>query len=108
MSFSSWASPLAESIRLRNDEGDPLGRPRFDGYAARELACMPPNEGLNVPALPGDERRSGARAIRHGRFGQVGKGWMGKPLHVTVPIGVCRLRLYPIHRSDVKALREIA
>ena len=31
--------------RLRNDEGDPLGRPRLARSAARELARTPPSEG---------------------------------------------------------------
>ena len=68
---------------------------------------MPPNPGPNVAAPPCDERRLGARTIRHGRFGQVWKGSMDEFLHSHGPIGVCRVGLYPKPRSDVKTFHEI-
>src|SRR5215204_2385989 len=47
--FGCWSSRrflLPILIRLRNDEGDPLGRPRKSRYTARELAIAPPDEGF--------------------------------------------------------------
>src|SRR5215203_862587 len=47
--FGCWSSRrflLPILIRLRNDEGDPLGRPRKNRYTARELAIAPPDEGF--------------------------------------------------------------
>ena len=58
--------------RLRNDEGDLLGRPRLDRYAARELARTPPSEGLAMTDLPRRIDASAARQRRRGirRFGE--------------------------------------
>ena len=75
MSCSSLASPLGRSVRPRNDEGDPLGRPRSDGYAADWLACAPPVEGPSVVAQQceiteqPDECPLLARVVPHGRRG---------------------------------------
>ena len=69
MSCSSWASPLCGAIRLRNDEGDLLGRPRSDGYALAWLACAPPIEGPSVSAEQRSERALPVRDVPHGRLG---------------------------------------
>src|SRR6185503_17186680 len=47
--FGCWSSRrflLPILTRLRNDEGDPVGRPRMSRYAARDLAIAPPSEGF--------------------------------------------------------------
>ena len=58
-----------EPIAPRNDEGDPLGRPRSDGYAPGWLACAPPIEGPSVVVEQRDERPLPARVVPHGRRG---------------------------------------
>jgi hypothetical protein len=37
--------------RLQKHEKRPAGSPSMDRYAAEELACTPPSEGLHVPGL---------------------------------------------------------
>jgi hypothetical protein len=63
---------LCRWIWLRNDEGDPLGRPRSSPYAARGLARTPLGEGggIGVPTLA-NRRVSARRDPRgQGRFGE--------------------------------------
>jgi hypothetical protein len=74
---SSWASPwFGWSSVAENDEGDHVGRPRLDRYAARKLACIPPSEGRDeagqarlVETAPARPDRCGCR-----RFGEVRSG----------------------------------
>jgi len=40
--------PFVSRIALRNEKGDPLGRPRLARSAARDLAQLPPSEGMDV------------------------------------------------------------
>ena len=62
-------------------------------YTGMELACMPPIEGLDVPALGREPSRFRARAIRHGRLGHMDKGLGDGSLHGHRGIGLCRIGL---------------
>ena len=75
----SITSIRIRSIASRNDEGDPLGRPRLARYAARTLARTPPSEGRNMARLepgiavpPARDRRGGRR------FGKAHWGLSGR------------------------------
>jgi hypothetical protein len=65
------------SIRLRNDEGDPLGRPRVELYAANLLAYQPLSESSHVAGLA---RFVPARQRRRG-FDRIGKERTGVDYH---------------------------
>ena len=60
------------SVTSRNDEGDPLGRPRLARNAARNLACTPSSEGMgNIELEPGVAVRPGRDRRGWGRSGAV-------------------------------------
>jgi hypothetical protein len=52
------------SIAFEQQKGDPLGRPRPAGYAARNLVRMPPGEGLSATGLEPRIEVRPARALR--------------------------------------------
>jgi len=88
--------PFVSRIAFRNEKGDPLGRPRLARSAARDLAQLPPSEGMDVsgPALriealparlePGDGRRLddvlvGVDSSLHGPMVVAGSEHRGMP-----------------------------
>ena len=100
-SSSSRASPSSRRFRsrLRNDEGDPVGRPRWSCYAARDLAHPPLHEGLDMAEAiavhgPGRPRRGGQRRRRFG------KDRVSKHRHPHVQSSERRWRL--AHRPDAR------
>ena len=69
------------SVTSRNDEGDPLGRPRLARNAARNLACTPSSEGMgNIELEPGVAVRPGRDRRGWGRSGGVDRG-VGQVCH---------------------------
>jgi hypothetical protein len=55
------------SIALEQQKGDPLGRPRPAGYAARNLVRTPPGEGLSATGLEPRIEVRPARVVRRAR-----------------------------------------
>jgi hypothetical protein len=75
----SITSGLNWLIASRNNEGDPLGRPRLARYAARKLARIPPSEGQDVTGPAALIEPMPARRCQRGRrrFGKEHFGFDG-------------------------------
>ena len=74
------------SVTSRNDEGDPLGRPRLARNAARNLACTPSSEGMgNIELEPGVAVRPGRDRRGWGRSGGVDRG-VGQVCHEVLMV----------------------
>jgi hypothetical protein len=77
----SITSVSYRSVTSRNDEGDPVGRPRLARNAARNLACTPPSEGMeNIELEPGVAVRPGRDRRGWGRSGGIDRG-VGRMCH---------------------------
>jgi hypothetical protein len=69
------------SVTSRNDEGDPVGRPRLARNAARNLACTPSSEGIgNIELEPGVVVQPGRDRRGWGRSGRIDRG-VGQMCH---------------------------
>jgi hypothetical protein len=66
------------SIAFRNNEGDPVGRPRLARNAASDLACRPPSEGYELAGRePGIAVLAWQDPSGRRRFGEVHRGVNG-------------------------------
>jgi hypothetical protein len=89
--FADCRSPL------RNDEGDPVGRPRWSCYAARDLADAPLHEGLDMAEAIAVRGLARPRRDGHDRR-RFGKDGVGEFRHLHVQASDRRRTI--AHRSD--------
>ena len=108
---SSWASPflLFDIVRLRNDEGDPSGRPREAALRQRSSAFASPRGLLHTPTCAGSQptrvRRAATQRHRPLRRG-MWLGWRDSTYAGSFPSSRIRARTRICQVFECKDLDE--